>query len=490
MLRQFSHQQSLPIQIILIIVFGLFLGGAVLELPPLILLAGLSGIVFVVVVVKWPEIALLGILFVSSTIIDMNALPSISIGIGHLISYDFILIIPLAVVLVRALAEPRFKLFHTPVTLPMVGFYGIAILSTLMAIYQKSVSFNQSLSEIRDINGYLTFFMVTYLIRDERHLQRLVNGILLLSILVAIAMIVQYVVGSSIVILPGRVEDLGSEGITRVLPPGQSLVMIGFITTIILIIVDKKKTFTLSRLFQAFVLGFAVVITFNRNFWAAIGMALLLMACLIPIPNKVKLIKFFSIALLIVIIIVPVFLSLDSRLSNLVDSVTSRFMTMFNPNTLNESSLKYREVENSYVFPQIASHPFLGLGLGTIYRPWDRRIDPPLSSFTYEKRAYIHNGHLWVILKTGLVGYFFLMWSILLFLKRSFQKWQQISNPFLRTVVLSFAVSVVGLLASAVVNPIFQDPYWAPIIGIMLATNEVIFRIDIDKSHVATILEH
>jgi hypothetical protein len=481
MLKWFSLQHYLPIQIIMIGGIGLLLGIAVLTISPVMLLVGLIGVVYIVVVVKWPEIALLGTLILTSTIIDVNALPPIPFGIGHLIISDIVLIIPLGIVLIKTLTQPRFKLNHTPLDFPLLGFYGIAILSTIIAIYQRSVSFNNSLGEIRIANFYLIFYIVTNLICDKKRLRRLLEGILLLSLLVAIAMIVQYFVGDAIDILPGRVETLitagvTSTGITRVLPPGQSLVMVGFITTIILLIVDRTRSFPLSRIIQASVLGLAVLLTFNRNFWVGIGLALLLMGCLIPLPNKIRLLKIILATLFLAIVLIPAISSVDSQVAKLIDASTSRFATLFNSNTLNEDSLQYRYIENSYAFPQIALHPLIGLGLGTNYRPWDPRIDPSLNQINaWDNRGYIHNGHLWVMLKTGLIGYFLLMFMILYFLKRSFQNWHLILDPFFRGFVLSFSVTIAGLLVTAFVNPIFYEFYWVPILGIMMGMNETIF---------------
>jgi len=149
---------------------------------------------------------------------------------------------------------------------------------------------------------------------------------------------------------------------------------------------------------------------------------------------------------------------------------------LFNPDTAKEDSLVYRYIENEYAYPQIESHPLFGLGLGANYRPVDRRVDygPAKSSLTY----YIHNGHLWVMLKTGLLGYVFFMWFLLLFVKRGLQNWKRITDPFLKGIVLSFVATIPGILLASTVNPIFKQSYWAPVIGVMLGMSEVILRMN------------
>ena len=102
-----------------------------------------------------------------------------------------------------------------------------------------------------------------------------------------------------------------------------------------------------------------------------------------------------------------------------MNGVATRFDTLFNPDTLGESSLAYRQVETEYALPQIASHPLIGLGLGANYRPLDNRID--FGVLAYDKLAYIHNGHLWMILKTGIIGYLFFIWFLFLFFATQFK---------------------------------------------------------------------
>jgi len=141
--------------------------------------------------------------------------------------------------------------------------------------------------------------------------------------------------------------------------------------------------------------------------------------------------------------------------------------------------LQYRFIEISYALPQIAAHPILGLGLGAIYRPWDPRIDVNYyQPTTWDKRTYIHNGHLWVILKTGILGYLCLLWLMFTFCKRGLQKWTEIPDTYLKGIVLSFTIIFICLFAVALVNPIYPDNFWVPILGIMMGTNEIIYRLN------------
>jgi len=67
--------------------------------------------------------------------------------------------------------------------------------------------------------------------------------------------------------------------------------------------------------------------------------------------------------------------SSDSN-TELITATLGRLGTLGNTDTLQESSLQWRNAENAYVIPQILSHPTLGMGLGSNYRPLDRRLTP------------------------------------------------------------------------------------------------------------------
>ena len=136
-------------------------------------------------------------------------------------------------------------------------------------------------------------------------------------------------------------------------------------------------------------------------------MALFLVSLLVSLRDKVKYVKIVFWTVLIGAFILTPFLSVKGgAVEKLIDGITVRMSTLFNPDTTKEDSLVYRYIENEYAYPQIESHPFIGLGLGANYRPVDRRVDygPAKSSLTY----YIHNGHLWVMLKPGLSDICFL----------------------------------------------------------------------------------
>ncbi|HJZ05147.1 MAG TPA: hypothetical protein VJ327_04780, partial [Patescibacteria group bacterium] len=72
---------------------GLVLGIALLLLPPLWVLVAVAVLPFSFAIIKRPEIGLLGIMVLKSTIISEDSLPRIQLGFGRLLITDIILLV-------------------------------------------------------------------------------------------------------------------------------------------------------------------------------------------------------------------------------------------------------------------------------------------------------------------------------------------------------------------------------------------------------------
>lgn len=470
------------LQMIAAIGTGCFFGAACLTLPPIGILIGLAGVGLAVVAILKPELVLLGLLVITSTFLNIEDALYISIGIGRISAIDIILIGFLALIIVRSLVDPTFKLVHTPLDWPLITFYGVAIVSTGIAILTSSITFNQSLGEVRIVNYYWIFFIVTNLIREERQARFLIKGLLFLACLVAIMMVIQFLVGPSLPFLPGRVEvmqtgSIAEAEVARILPPGQSLVLVMFISFLVWVALDTSRPLSLPNTVMLIVLGLANVFTFNRNFWIAIGLSVAALVLLVRRKSKFRIGLLMASALFVGGVLFGIaFAAQDVKVRKLVQASAVRLTTLIHPDTVQEESLQYRYIEDEYAFVQIAAHPLIGSGLGSRYRPQDPRLDPQV--MTYERRSYIHNGHLWLLLKTGFLGYFCLLCAFLLSIGRGLRSWQKINNPNSQAILLSFSLTLVAIAIAAVVNPIYSSTYWVPLIAIILGLNEVILRKD------------
>ena len=482
-IRKSFRPNDLLFQIIVACSFGLLLAIASLWFSPLLVLATLTAPVFIYATLKRPEIALLGILIATSSIVFEEQLPLLSVGSISLHVPDLLLLGSLGLIAIRWLVEPEFRIVRTPLDWPLLIFYGVTLLSTFIAILQSSVEVQLALRETRVLSYYLTFFIVTNLVRERRQLNFLLNGLFLLSTIVAAAMIGQFLLGDSVQLLPGGVASLVTEGlvfedITRIFPPGWSIVLVSFVAIVCILIVEKFKPLGLLKFFQCGILGMAILLTFLRSYWAVLIMVFFLLVYLFRGVERRRLIGWGLVVISsAAMFLLVVFSYPHSRASRLLGASINRLGTLGNSGTFQgqDDSLNWRMIENRYAFSTIASHPLIGLGMGARYRPWDSRLDfRGADGSVNDLRNFLHNGHLWILLQSGLLGYLSLMWLSLAFLIRGFRYWRSIVNNRMRGVVLGFTLVYLVVLIAAVVNSTFMQWYWTPVIGIIMGINEVI----------------
>ena len=464
---------------------GLALGIACLQLSVLLVLLTLAAAILVYAMLKRPEFGLLGILIATSSIVFEEQLPLILIGSISLHMPDILLLSLLGLIVLRWLVNSDFKIVRTPLDRPLLIFYGVTLLSTFIAIFQSSVDVVDARRAIRVLSYYLIFFIVTNLVRELRQLNFLLNSLFLLATVVAAAMIVQFFLGHTVQLLPGYVESLGTQGVvyedvTRIVPPGWSIILISFVALLCILVLEKTKPRRLLKFLQCGLLGIALLFTFLRSYWAALIIVLFLLGYIFKGHDRRRLIRWGLVAIFsVAMILLVIFIDPGSRAAKLAGASMDRLSTLGRSGTFQgkDSSLNWRKIENRYAFSTIASHPLIGLGMGARYRPRDRRLDQRgASSRSFDFRGFIHNGHLWILLQSGMIGYLSLMWLSLAFLIRGFRYWQSIANDRMRGVVLGFTLVYLAVLIAAVVNSTFMQWNWVPVIGLIMGINEVILR--------------
>lgn len=434
-----------------------------------------------------PELALLGIVLATASFWIEDRLPVLYVGVGIHIP-DFLLLGLLGCIAVGWLIVPTFRIVRTPLDLPLLVFYGVTFFSTVNAVVHSKVQDYDAVSTTRVFSYYLTFFAVTNLVKSHRQVNFLLNGVLLLATLVAVAMIAQYLLGDSVQLFT-QVGALDAptgtfEASRRVAPPGFSIVLVSFITSLCILAVERVHPRGLLRGLQCGVLGVALLVTFFRSYWAALVIVICLLAVLVRGPDKRRLVGWglsglVAIATVALVMYVASVGASESRASRLLDATWERYSTLMNGGTFRgeDPSVTFRKLESGYALSAIASNPVIGLGMGTPYRPWDPRLDWRDAGGIHDLRSLIHNSHLLVLLQSGVVGYVSLLWLSVAFLARGFRNWHNVPDERLKAVVLAFALVFVALLIAATANSTLMQSYWTPVIGIIMGINEAILRL-------------
>jgi hypothetical protein len=475
-------------EMILAVLIGSLIGLSINFVSPRIIVAVLVIAVIFQWVIKRPEFTLLAMIFFYSTIVSIDMLPLIPIGVGSLNPMDLLLVLFLGVLVLRRIVEPGFRIHITPAAAAIIIFFAFALLSTIVGIITGTTVLNMATTEVRYIGYYLSFLVASYLL-DQKQVRTLVIGFFALATVVAVAQVVQAAVGPDVPIIYGRTEGFAQDGVevdsvTRVIPSGRYLVYVAFTTAPLLIIFAKNRKQALFYGILWLFYSIGIILTFNRNMWLSGGLVYFMYLFALDKPRRMKAIQLYSAAIgtLVALIAAVLILLPGSTPALVLESTIVRFTSIFDDSTYNAeysqtntvASLEFRKIEMSYAIPQITPPPLIGKGMGALYRPLLMDI---LDYEDVDMRSYMHNSHFWVLLKAGLVSYLALIAAFLFMFARGW-RWRD-AAPVYRPIVLGFAFSLIGILFSALVDPILVDLTWTPVCGAIFGIIEVSFRQDV-----------
>jgi hypothetical protein len=374
-------------------------------------------------------------------------------------------------------------------------FWSAAMISTIAAILASSLPWKQSLDETRVVTSYLMFFAVTNLIRDKRQIKLLIRGIIFLGLIVAMITIAQHFFAQSHVLTVGRIEDATVEGterisdVARIVPPGLPMMMVGLAALFAAFVFEKGGTL---RFFQLGSLAMGLIVTFYRSSWAATGLTVLITGLMAKRDERKRLVVFCLVTGLLAVVVIMASMSRpESHGAKLLEVAYKRLITLFNSRTYEDpnSSLRWRDFEYKYALPHIISNPLIGIGLGAYYRPFTLGKDwgsEEMSDTDEEEppdlRSWVHNGHVNILLKTGIFGYAGLMWFMINILARGFRYWRHMTDPYIRGVVLAITLTSQAILIICIVEPYFVEIAWTSVVGITAGINEVAFRLFLPES--------
>lgn len=480
---QQSRLSDKTTQLIIAGILGAILGVMFLFLPPLTV-ALLTGVAFLAVLaIKKPELALLGLLVIISSLFPDTAFPRINLIAFNLYITDILIVVFLFLIILRWLVDRNYPLIRTPLDIPFLAFCVWAAVTALYGYWMNDVPRYRMIPELRMAEYYISFFLFTNLLRTPGSLRFLLRWFFILATLVGVVMIVQYFLGYTSPILAGRVEVLVTseqgriyQEVTRITDTsGEGLITMAFMLKSVMLFIDRLRIRKMADLIQWGIIGTGFLMTFNRTHWLMAFFVIGMTALLVGKQERQKLL-YWSLA----VILLGVFL-ISAILILLPESGPATFLRAFggrlfsvtasdlyrDPNT---STLLWRNFEYEYGLPQVWSHPIMGLGLGANYRPLLMNVD----GYWSDGRHFVHNSHLWVAMKTGLVGFFFYLWFLLGFVWHGLRSWRSVADVSLRGMVLGSALSILAIVIGANAHAITMSLYWIPVLTFVIGTSEVI----------------
>ncbi|MCP4536929.1 MAG: O-antigen ligase family protein [Chloroflexi bacterium] len=466
-----------PVLAVVVVVLGISAGFLATKLSLSTMMLVLGGLAVLFFSFSRPEFVILLTLVASSSIFALNQIPTINVGFAFS-SIELCLIFLLGLVVIQALGNKENPFVTTPLNLPIALFFGASFISLLNAVLSLGADIDQLEYQWRILFNYLAFFTVTNLIRTRDQLMTLVVGMFVIATVVGILMIAQQAVGTSVTILPGRVETAGVgdtdfSGVTRILPPGQSMIQVMFMPAFILFVFHNHLGRARGLVFGAVLaLSAALAFTFNRSTWAGMAASIAVVFWFSNKNQRKNLFLFLCIIMVFGAIAIPLLGMYFPQLNDIFGALYIRAMSLFTGDEVKySSSWQWRVMENEYALKVIKQHPLLGIGPGNNYRP---RVRLGGDSNT----GYMHNAYFFILMDLGLVGFIPFVWFSVLFMVRAYRLWSTIRDKTFMSVALGFCLSYITVLIASTASPMFMDWFWTPVLGVMLGVNEVIYRLN------------
>jgi O-antigen ligase len=476
LLRKVLHRDTLPagwslsaMQIGAAIIIGAALGLVGVVAGPLPMAAIGAGAVLIAAALFLPEFVILLLLSMVSGLIPRSFNPYLEVASRGIFASDVILVCLLGVVVLRWILDKGLRFRHTALDIPMLLFLAAVPVGMITAMTRHGISFSDTTYEARFLLYYAVFFAVTNLVRSEAQLLRLMKGVVLVGMLLAVFMGIQAVLGRGWALMDQSIFR-GEGSFIRFEPPGVPLLFIGAMISICNILVREEARPTLSGVLPILFLGAGMLLTLGRNLLVALGIGLA--GLLITLRWR----RLGRLALTIAIIaaagaggLALLFIAgLEGRAVEYLAEIASRLSRMLSGAIFSSSeTLVPRWQEVQYAIPHLLASPLLGIGMETPYRPRLYVIDP-LTHF-------IHNGYLFIWLKMGLLGLIPFLWLSIRFLTRGYTRWRAVQNSYLRAACLGSTLAYTALMFSNLVAPTFAQNWAVVVFAIIMGVNEAAF---------------
>lgn len=421
---------------------GVLIGLCLLIVGPLPTIGILLFPIVLGIFFKTPELPLLAMLAYTSGLIPSQFNPYINLGVGRFQISDLILISLLGLLALRLWAEPSFRVLKTPVTLPLILFCISVFGGIATAVTLHGINFSYTTYEARIFLYYTAFFVVVGLVRAEAQIKRLVYGVFVIGVLSVIIITTQTLQAG-----------FGAEPV-RAFHPGFTSILLAIAALFCLLAAERRRLNLALLLLAILALGVGMLTSLGRNIVISSAAGLCILWLLLRQAQRGRLLQGMAALILVAGF---VFLSLrffapEAGILQYPVALVDRFNHLFTTDPLSsEETLLWRYNETQYAWVQISQSPWLGIGLKTQYRPSFYEGD--------QLQSYIHNGYLWLWLKTGLFGLLFFLWMLTAFLHRIFRKWQDIPDHMLRMASLGFAIALTVAMISNSIAPMLVERF-------------------------------
>jgi O-antigen ligase len=471
-------------------VLGALAAGLYLAPQPATLGLVLLGLGLPAVLLIWrrPEFGLVAIIFLVSSLVPANVI-DLRLPIGGLNLQDLVLIGVLGLLILRGLFHKNLSIPWLPVSAPLLVFLGLALFSTLYALYYQKVESHWVFNDLRTMFFYGAYFVTAWSVTNRRQVATVLAGLFIFADLIAVVVILQQFLGTNHPLLaamssswrldPLEQEGSGTFGMVRIMPPGVVLIYFAMITAFCLMAFTRHSRRLRTVLALQFVyLNFGLLLTYTRALWIAAAIALgLVLIALFPI-YKAHLVRYLLIGILVLGLVVGLLGALlqQDATSGLLATSSARFLSLLAPQeTLDSLSLQWRVFETEQGLRSMSEHPLVGVGLGNSYRDVTTFMGESLGWMSGSLEAgelsrftrFLHNSYLSIAVKMGLPALACFLWFCVALVVNSALLYRHQSEGQSRAIALAVLASVVGLMEWSFFHQHFVQTESTAIIGLM-----------------------
>lgn len=365
--------------------------------------------------------------------------------------------------------------FATPLVPAGLIFMLVIVFAAVSGLVNKGVYLVRTVEAFRIFSYYLMFFVTLACVRRRSELKLILGACFVMALIVAVLMVVQFAAGDRFKVFLGsniRVESFGSRA-GRVLPPGSDLVwlVIPFVIAWIPLASARWRPFLNASLIL--LLG-GLLLTFTRTVWIATIVSILLMVVLGRGEVRRGTMKMFLMVALCVGLLFVVLNLVSSGEEDYVTPYIRRFTSVFHPESYGETTsagARYLEIQEAW--PKIAQSPWLGIGVGGVYR-YEAAWDDVNQAHIVRPVYYMHNAYFLILTNAGILGLATCLIFYITFFWRASKIYRQLDRPTDQAVVLGAIASGVSIMIGGIMQPTLAASQDVPLIGVMFAMVELL----------------
>ncbi len=379
------------------------------------------------------------------------------------LTFEILVIICLMFWTFKMISREKIKFIRSTLDFPVLAFMAICTLSLLWSdspyITLKELPFF--------LAGPLLYFIITNNINNEKQINRIIKAMLIIGGLFGIYGIFQYNNMDFFSFWQGNVGRQKVFGLFGNVGYFAGYLMFPLPIAIALFFVSKNKIKKILLLIGVLAMGGALLVTFTRGSYLALGISSIFMFLLFLSSRGIFFIKENKKIFIVILIaiLITTFLFVIPNPLNKQGTVISKIKSRISITQLSkDSSLKRREAIWGFSTLMIKDHLLLGSGLGTFkyntlrYQAkfFDQGQNRKIYPYGIADKA--HNEYLQLGAELGIIGLGIFLWLIISYFGYGVKKLKSIKDKY----KLGIVIGLMGSMVAFLVDGLFWFPLHLP----------------------------